>query len=790
MPFDGRNSWLLIDIYRAARRLGGLQRTVRGSGDSFEEMQRSENAAFSQGFQSHADWILVDVLEARKTRPQYKSPSGRAAPAIHSYLPAFPDFRCYKSREKSLEDLRAIVGPDQPGKVVVLQGEPGFGKSMLAHQLALAADAGCGWFLNAADRKALTRSLAQAEREENSPRNQPEDPGELSDRPDPGDDGVRAASALDRLREAERPWVVVLDNCDLSPDEASLGGLMPEPRGAGQFVIVTTTCPKWLAEADARSWEARQVRPLEKSDLEQMGLPAGVRAAAQGRPLIAEALGSLQDRAIELPDDSSADGARLVWDLIRESSHLTDRDVQLARLLAWGPPEPLSVPKLLAAAGHTDAAGAGASLAGFSFVTLSSTARSSGPASLSVLMHRMFAAAVREQTWGEDPAAAADTISRLLTTPEGRECFTFAAETDALARLEPGSSDNAAGTSDEAVRAASEPGIEAGLLWYGLGHIRERRGPVKLSASHFEKAVDDLDDARYPYEVAESLMGIARPRFQNKSSSNDQLTEARANVDRARRLLEPLDFKGARQLREQGNALAWLITQVITARESDDAKRKAELEQVRAQLLRSYLERLRIEGDLASTPEVARAPEPDDHLGSERAYYNLAGVNIQLAKTNHALATRDRTRPPDEGLLAEAAAALDQTAQVYEAVRRLRELRYEGRPHPHLASCIQGQATVAYFRAVLLGEVGQLADAMRFAAAAMEQRMKVAAGLAEPGSPQVLADSDVGKSLDFILKVAAAGTFARHPTSAEGKAAAAGTFDEAATEWLDLPEIR
>jgi hypothetical protein len=134
-------------------------------------------------------------------------------------------------------------------------------------------------------------------------------------------------------------------------------------------------------------------------------------------------------------------------------------------------------------------------------------------------------------------------------------------------------------------------------------------------------------------------------------------------------------------------------------------------------------------------------------------------------------------------LFGQIAGDLEQAANVYAAVRALRELRYSGRPHPHLAACVHGQALVAYFRAVLLGQTGELADTFRFAAEAMEQRRKVASGLAGPGSEAVLRNGDMQKSVDFIMKAAAVTILDRRGNMEDGTAAITRICDEAGEEW-------
>jgi len=270
--------------------------------------------------------------------------------------------------------------------------------------------------------------------------------------------------------------------------------------------------------------------------------------------------------------------------------------------------------------------------------------------------------------------------------------------------------------------------------------VRERRGPVRQSAPHFAEANRLLDAAGYPFEVAEGLIGQVRVVSQDNAATTGELIAARAEVPEARRLLEPLADIDSRQLSEQGNALAWLITRRLAREEKDTA------------------------------------PEPADGLGSERAYFNLAGVYIQLAKVHADLAGSDQI-----------AGDLERAEQVYEAVRALRELRYGGRPHPHVAACVQGQALVAYYRAVLLDQVGQVAEALRFAAEAMEQRRKVAAGLAGPGSEAILGDSDMRKSASFIVKASMASMLGGEIKPGQGLKEVQGAFDEALAEWARRP---
>jgi len=765
-------AWRVVDVSCAAgrNRVGGQA----ANGVPYVEAVWEISQLLSQARRGFR-WTLVDVdrvrtEQTRQGRAPYTPPVGRLVPAIHGYLPALPAFREYPTRVDFLRQLEGTVGANRPRAVVVLQGESGLGKSMLAHRLAEGADNGCGWFLNATDAKMLTTSLAQAEREEKAERG--EQAGARAEKADPGDDRALAAAALDRLREAERPWVVVLDNCDSAPDARGLAELVPQPRLAGQFVIITTKHPGWLEYAGQHGWQARKLPSLTRDDLDDLALPRGLGDAIAGRPLIAQALAGFRDRGTELPESAGPDGPGLVWDLLRTSQR-SPQVITLAQLLAWCPPEPMDVLKLLAVAGFDASCTAARELAALRFATPAGAV--DGQGNQAVQLHRLLSAAVRDWTWANEPATAACLIDALLTSEEGRDLFIGAADTTALDRLEHGDVARAVDTLPD--------GTRAGLLWHGLGFLRERLGPVKESGRHFAQATATLTATGYPFQVAESQIGQARVVYQTDSATNTELLAARAMVQTARRTLESLTDLDSRQLHEQGNALAWLITQRVAGREKDPTLREASLTEVRENLWLSYERRRSM---IRPGPAAAgrTPPEPEDKLGSERAYFNLAGVNIQLAKVHHELAKNAGGADTSSG---QAAEDLQQAADVYAAVRALRERRYNGRAHPHLAACVHGQALVAYFRAVLLGETGQLADALRFAAEAMEQRRKVTAGL---GSDAVLRDPDMRKSVDFMLKASLVATLAREDQPDKGMDAARSVRDEAFAEWADRPDIR
>jgi len=783
--------WVLVDVSQAAR-ARSLLWVLPPTGAPFDIAAEDGSGQMQDGRRYRHEWVLVDVSRVRADRAPYPPPTGRSVPAIHGYLPALPAFTSFPSRQTLLQDLYQAASSQLP-VTVVLQGDSGLGKSMLAHRVAVAADHGCGWFLNATDAKALTRSLAEAERQEQSLRDEQAVPL-VSEKPDYGEDKALAAAALARLREADRPWTVVVDNCDSAPDTAELGELMPRPARPGQVVIITTTDPAWITRARDRGWTARQLAGLETEDLRPLRLPAWAEAAANGKPLIAQALAALRpDAEAQL---EASDGARLVWDLLRESAAVPPEAIAVARLLAWCPPEPVVVTSLLQIAGSPDAAASNVdkALADLRFVTstlpdarIAAAVPDAGAATprdvLAIQMHRLFATAVRKQTW-EDEFLAADVIEGLLTNDRGRQLFIDAADSTALERLE--------GTSGEVSRAARVQADRhhAGLLWHGLGHIRERRGPVDISDEHFRRALELLRPLRSPFEVAECMIGRARLVFQRKPPDTALLAKARRDTEDAQELLTGMSEPDARQMREQANALSWLIEQVIAQREKDARKREALLLRAREELWQSYEKRLALARDRQPGQAADRKtrPLPADGLGAERAYYNLAGVNIQLAKTRVELAgdCAEGAAREDEAF-DQARADLAEAAEVYAAVRALRERRYGGRPHPHLASCLHGQALVAYFRAALLRETGQLANAFDFEGVAMEQRLKVAGSLSGPGGPAALGDTDVRKSADFMMKMSVSGIAARYTDPDEAQENVTRIFNDAFGEWFGAP---
>ena len=137
--------------------------------------------------------------------------------------------------------------------------------------------------------------------------------------------------------------------------------------------------------------------------------------------------------------------------------------------------------------------------------------------------------------------------------------------------------------------------------------------------------------------------------------------------------------------------------------------------------------------------------------------------------------------------MARAEDALGEAGAVYQAVRDLREKRYAGQVHPHLAACVNGMGLVAYYRAALLGDIAAIPAALEVAAQAFEQRSSIAGEITGGRQADVLRDSDVRKSASLMLKAAIASCWFAENGPAEGAAAAAKILNNATQELSGSP---
>lgn len=783
-----RSHWLAVDISCAAR-------TGAAPPRGFEEACLSALPWASA--ESNVTWILIDVEAALDGQTRYLPPVGRARYPIHSYLPELPEFREYPTRRSLIQELGRTVESGAPGRLV-LQGPGGRGKSLLAQRLAWAADNGCGWFLNATDVPTLRASLASAEQAEIG---QWSEESARAERPDTTEVAQLAYAALARLNAADVPWVVVLDNCDESPTAEGLQALIPQPRRPGQIVIMTTRNEAWsevLAPDNLAFW---RVPTLEAEDLQELRLPKGLVSTAED-PLVAEPLAALASRGAAIPENGKHDPRELVWVLVRDMLGADSPAARLAELLAWLPPEPIDVDTAPVGADLRARREAALELVRLRFLApLSQADGKLGSAPLNpseaapspaggngtrpetglVQMHRMFAAAIREKTSAYGDLAVLDVLADVLTSPWGRRAFVESADRTALLRLERGELERVAGS------AAN--GRVTGLAWHGLGYIRERRGPVAESERAFRAALHHLDPATNPYEVAEAEIGLARIAFQAPRLDRDKLREAQARIGPARELLNGVAGTDARQLQEQGNALFWLIERKLVGNEKDPERRFSLLSGVSDELWRSYEQRLRIiRGRPEHTAVTREPPLFEDGLGPERAYYNLAGVYLGLAKARYDSAAAwwpSAGLKQRRALLTEVAEDLAATSKIYREVADLRARRYRNTPHPHHAACIHGNALVAYHRAVLLNEPEYLVEAAHWVAAGLQERWQVAFFSPDVPNERIISNDDVRKSLDLLSKVSIAGSMAAKRGAGEQVGNALGVVSEALTELVN-----
>jgi hypothetical protein len=758
-----RSGWLIVDIAQAARR--GAEPAAQ-----FEIACLMELPGCSAT--SDVTWTLIDVEAAMDGQAQYKPPTRRASYPIHSYLPEMPEFRYYPTRRDLTDELGDAIG-SAGARRLVLQGPGGRGKSLLAQRLALAADNGCGWFLDATDAPTLRASLASAEQAE---RGQWSEEGRRAEQPDGLEVTQLARAALARLNATDVPWVVVLDNCDGAPS-ADLRTWCPQPHRPRQIVIMTTRNEAWATAPD--DWIFRPVPALGAEDLQELRLPAALIGTAED-PLVAEPLAALAARGVTVPETSQRSPQELVWTLIRDVLGSASPAVRLAELLAWLPPEPTDIDAAPVGTDVPSRRKAAEELVRLRFLTPvtrpketraiwleASEAASSRPGGMEftqqtplVQLHRMFAEVIRDKKRAEGNTAALAVLASVLTSTWGRRAFIQSADNSALARLEDSELKAAAtATTDTRIKA---------LAWHGLGYIRERKGPVAPSETAFSLALEVLNPAANPYEVAEAEIGLARVAFQKRGVDPAKLRPAQARIQLARALLEPMTETDARQLREQGNALYWLIERKITSKEEDPALRLSHLSRVGDELQRSYEERLRIiRGAGADVSEPLRL---EDGISPERAYYNLAGLYVDLAKARYDSAkawwpTASPGRHRD--LLAEIEKDLAASSKVYREVADIRARRYMRMAHPHHAACINGNAIVAVHQAVLLNRPEYIVDAMHWVAAAAQERWEVASFSPDIADDQIISNGDVQKSMELSVKISVAGVLAAHKEAAE-----------------------
>lgn len=669
-------------------------------GATFDEVVAGGRALLRDSDPRDDVWV-IDVAACHRDIGQLPAPGD--ARRITAFLPSMGDFIDFDSRR---DVMPALTAHRATGGIVALVGPSGTGKSTLALQAARAADNGCGWFLDAADKNALIRSLAAAELRETGQ-------AELGQATRGDDRDALSLAALARLRKATWPWTVVIDNADGPPERLRERLPVPNP-DYRQLLIVTSTNRDWLQEADVAAIE---LAALDVGDLHGTFPDAASYSSFIRTPL---SLNSFARLARELPNElrdrvekvagetertdeaSTVLGARIVWDVILSSSSTADQ--QVAAALGWVPPHGVPVEAMVDLGGdHTAASRALArfdSLGGL-IVDTSGTVR----------VHRLFGSALRDIFHAEATA----NVESLLSLPQTLDIFDESDDAT-LAELENRLGDRGGGN-------------RRAIAWHTMGRLRELHGRVEQSAWSFGRAIEALEGTTANSDrglIADCHHGRARWEFQG----NGDLTTAMSWTSAAQDLYEqeadaqPPNSDASNAART-GYFRAMALAGNITRKQSSEQGRHDD----RVGMIHDAL------AMISRADEGRRALLQSDDPELARSRYNFAAIYLNLAKV----------APPDQ--VADLLASAD---GVYREVKETRDLIYRRRIHPHIACCTWGRGLIAYYRALLLptldapSRLGFLREATPLAAASLEDRQLL------DGS---LDGNDSRKSAELLTKV-------------------------------------
>ena len=643
---------------------------------------------------------LVDVLFCHDRDGEAPLPARR--PAIYPSLPPMPPFHGYESREKTEQELREAVG------TVVILGEPGTGKSMLAHHVASRVDHGCGWFLDASSEQALTVALATAE-------------AQAAGQPEQSVDGPElrrlARAALSRLRKADGPWAVVLDNANQDP-----GSLKSLPRPAperGQLLVITTVNPKWDRSQD-------QVVPLpglEPDEVEERLDAAGVPVTAiAGRPLFVdvsqrfhEATGRWWWEGHPVADLTAAAVPALFWAAVAREVDSGPANA-VAQAMSWLPPVRIPVAALESVQGSDRVRDIVARLRRLGLVDA---------AAGDVTMHRLFRSAVRESALLEEESAQAVLVTRLLSNEPVRRVMESAADLDSAREM-------------AQVLDASPDADSALAALYELARLFERHGTASDSAEWYEKFAHRAgwrSGGDVPGDlllhVVNALVGMARAAMRGLSGEREDpqhrpvVAEAIRWTEEAERLCRDQDGIDYARAASHAKAMRGLLLRKRASLEQDSAVKLDFLQQAELALRQSYEERQRQFEDPVTSPEL------------DRSQFNLAGLEIRLAQADS-----------EDSAAQHLAAAWHHYTEVLDTRRK----RYRTDELEEVACCVNGQAIAAYYQAVLLkGTWAEKAAQLRAAASHAAEAVAIRQGLAGTAD-----DLNTSKSLVLQAKIALA----------------------------------
>ncbi|WP_043603751.1 MULTISPECIES: hypothetical protein [Protofrankia] len=624
-------AWLIpVDVVRVAIEHDDEQSVP------FDEAVHGGHDELGKGYAT----TLLDIPSSPHARNPLGKPQDAQSPAIYARLPVLEQAPSdYASRAGIREDLKRGQGR------IVLCGEQGMGKSLLAYERARGADAGYGWFLNTSDRLSLRAELARAELEQMS---------RVGPVTDDADHEPYALAALRRLEDSDAPWVVVIDNADGPPEK--IRDFLPRAVKPGQTLIVTTTNTAWGTFFPGV--EPIVVEPLKSTDMAD--LPERLQKVTQGKPLIYEALrrlaaaGAWQPLAGPGQTGTQESGTAVVWRLA--AGILADDQAALdaAHAVAWAPPVLLPLDDLAAALGLDDSA----PLDTLRDIGLLATRTQNRVTT--VQMHRLLRAEIQKErhVMTQGASAGLPGWAALASTGPGWQLLTRLADNSTVSDLHA-----------SAAQPDSLAGLEPhrhGLVLHGVARVLELRSMVEEASELYAEAGGYFDPARDAPLVAECLYGRARWANQNSKATLDEFDEGLTFASEAERLASTDSTVEGRIRAARAMAMRGLLLRKKAGK--DGAPEEPALAEAMELLQRSLDERRRL-----NDPEI------------DRAEFNMLGTYVRLGK------------------LTGGADAHRWFHAAYEGYSRLREMRLErfhGVVISSIAACTSGRGLTLYYGAL------------------------------------------------------------------------------------------